>query len=570
MPGFCISNLEDKNELRNSYPERCIKGNIQSGIYSIQWNSLNKYRNDKIFDQDEKYAYVLEGVLLNKKELFEKYHVDSTKLLLREMYKLLGDKFCTEFRGSFSGGIYEKDKDKWVLFTDQIGTKPLYYYVNESGGFVCGTQLNYVTDAMKINGISRNADEHGLSCLLTYGYFLDESTGVKEVKRLYPGDYFVWEGARLCIGNYYLLSSEKLVMPSEQDYVEMLDKAFVSAVKRLIEKDEEYGYRSVIDISGGVDSRMIAYTAKRLGCHDAIMICYSQSGGREYKVAQKVANKLGYDFYYKSMDNAKCLYQIDENVQMNNGSAIYDGITGGKDMLELLNSHDFGIEMTGLLGDVYDGSMDVNYGEEKARLDYPKYRASQILRYDEQTYSNSINRFANNELFWFYTRGMLFGMATFQIRQNFLEPMTPFGDVDFMEVYLSIPWKIRTEGKLLVKWMIDKYPEAAQIMYASTGVTPAEEFTLVGKIKKAIQFFDREIHRQLHLMHKGYQMTPYAYWCVQYPQINQYAQEYYKENIGRVGGKLKEKISELMRENTEFEDKSPALTVLSYYKTFLD
>ncbi len=162
MPGFCISNVENNQILKNRYPERCVSGSIQCEAYLLQWNTLNKYKDDKIFGQDEKYGYVLEGVLLNKKELFDKYHVNSVKSLLQQMYRISGDRFCVELHGSFSGGIYDKSKDKWVLFTDQIGTKPLYYYMDGEGRFICGTQLNYVTDTMKLNGITRKADVHGL------------------------------------------------------------------------------------------------------------------------------------------------------------------------------------------------------------------------------------------------------------------------------------------------------------------------------------------------------------------------------------------------------------------------
>ncbi len=570
MPGFCISNMAMPEKLFNRYPERCTQGILRCEKYCIQWNTLNKYMDDKVFEQDDEYVYVLEGVLLNKKDLFEKYCVNSVKLLMKKMYEEIGDKFCQEFRGAFSGGIYSKTSDKWLLFTDQIGTKPLFYYVDEFGMLTCGTQLNYITDTMKKSGFARNADKHGIGCMLTYGYLIDEHTGVEGVKRLYPGDYLVYQKGEFYKNSYYFISKKEFEQASEDEYIELLDNAFVNAIDRLLKKDAEYGYRSVIDISGGVDSRMIAYTAKRLKCTNAVTISYSQSGSREYQVAQEIANNLGYDFYYKSMDNAKCLYQIDENVQMNNGSAIYDGITGGKDMLELLNAHDFGIEMTGLLGDVYDGSMDVGNGEGKPTLDYPKYRASQVLPYDEQNYSNVMERFENNELFWFYTRGMLFGMATFQIRQNYVEPLTPFGDVEFMEVYLSIPWDVRVKDKLLLKWLVKKYPEASKIMYAATGVAPADEFTVFGKIKKIIKFVNQEVHRQLHIMHRGYQMTPYAYWCKLYPEIEQFAQEYYKEHINRVDSGIKEKIDKLMNVETEFEDKSPALTVLSYYKIFLD
>lgn len=399
---------------------------------------------------------------------------------------------------------------------------------------------------------------------------MDESTGVRGVSRLFPGDYLLIRERELEKKTYYQLTSQKQEGLSSSEYIDRLDKAFRNTMKCMLDKDVEYGYKTVIDISGGVDSRMIAYVAKSLGYENVITITYSQSGGRESKIAQKVANKLEYDYYFKSMDNGNCMFPVDQNVLMNNGSQLYTGITCGRDMLELLNPAVYGIELTGLLGDVYDGSMVVRDGEEKPYLEYAKYRFSTELTYDDQTYSNVMERFDNHELFWYYIRGMIFGMSSFPIRQNFVEPLTPFGSVEFMETYLSIPWKIRVEDKLLCKWMVKKYPEAGMIPYAATGISPAEEFTLLGKSKKLVKFVNQEFHRQLHLMHRGYSMNPTDYWCKQRPEILEFMHQYYLDNIDRVKGSLRKKIEKIMKDEHTLGDKELALTVLSYYKQFLD
>ena len=524
---------------------------------------------DKVFCQNERYILILEGVILNKQELCNKYKGTWEEAVIK-MYEQSGVTFMKELRGSFSGAVYDKRKELWLLYVDPISTKPLYYYMDENGVFACGTQINYVTDTMKANGIRREADEHGLSCVLVYGNFMDECTGVKKVKRLFPGDYLVIRGGNLEKRTYYQLSPHKRKGLSEEEYIEALDAAFRNAVKRMIEKDHEYGYKTIIDISGGVDSRMIAYTAKALGCENAISITYSQSGGREIKIAQEVANHLGYDFYFKSLDNGSCIYPVDDNVFMNNGSAIYTGITGGKDFLQLLNPADYGIELTGLLGDVYDGSMVVRDGEEEPYLEYGQYRFGSVLSYDDQTYSEVLGRFENLELFWYYIRGMICGMSSFPLRQNFVEPLTPFGDVEFMEVYMSTPWELRVKEKLLCRWMVMKYPEAASIPYAATGITPAEEFTFLGRSKKLIKFVNQEIHRQLHIMHRGYLMNPFEHWCKQRPEILEFMQKYYMENKARADGRIGSKLELLMKEGTPVQDKALALTVLSYYKQFLD
>lgn len=568
MPGFLVSNLENKVELHN-VATYCYKNEMSCGLYWAKWNTLNKYMQDKLFYQNDKYVLILEGIILNKDELCAKYAADFEGVIIK-MYESLGDEFMKELRGSFAGAVYDKTADRWLLYTDQTATKPLYYYIDADGKFACGTQLNYVTDTMKENDIRREADEHGLSCLLVYGNFMDECTGVLDVNRLFPGDYLVIHGKDYETKTYHQIGPQKREGLSLNEYIEMLDTSFKNAVRRIINKDREYGYKTVIDISGGVDSRMIAYTAKAVGCENAITITYSQSGGREIKIAQEVANNLGYNFYFKALDNGSCLYDLDENVLMNNGSAIYLGITGGKDFLQLLNPADYGVEMTGLLGDIYDGSMVIMDGEEKPYLEYSKFRFGSVLPYDEQTYSNVLNRFENHELFWYYIRGMICGMSSFPIRQNFVEPMTPFGDVEFMEAYLSIPWAVRVKNKLLSKWMTEKYPEAAQIMYAATGVTIADEFTFLGKMKKMLKFVNQEVHRQLRIMHKGYQMTPFDYWTKQYPGIVKFMKEYYRANIDRTSGEMREKIEKLMEEKSPVIDKALALTALAYYKHFLD
>lgn len=567
MPGFLVSDFEKKVELHN-YASYCRKDEMECNRYWMKRNTLNKYLQDKIFCQNEDYVLILEGVILNKTELCNQYGAELSQVIVR-LYEEMGDEFPKALRGSFSGAVYDKKADRWLLYTDQIGTKPLYYY-RSGKGFAAGTQLNYVTDVMKENGIARNADEHGLSCLLVYGNFMDECTGVTEVRRLLPGDYLVIEKSGCRTGTYYQLSAGKDEKVSDEEAIERLDASFRNAVKRILKKDEEYGYKTIIDISGGVDSRMIGYVTKAVGGKKVISLSYSQSGGREIKIAQEVANRLGYNFYYKALDNGSCLYDLDDNVLMNNGSAIYLGITGGRDFLQLLNPADYGMEMTGLLGDIYDGSMVIVDGEEKPYLEYSKFRFGSVLPYDDQTYSNLIDRFENHELFWYYVRGMICGMSSFPIRQNFVEPMTPYGDVEFMEGYLSIPWEARVKRKLLSRWMLEKYPEAANIMYSATGVTIKDEFTFGGKVKKTLKFINQEIHRQLHTMHKGYQMTPFDYWIREYPEILDFMMKYYKDNIERTAGTMKAKIQRMMDPDTPVIDKALALTVLAYYKQFLD
>ena len=85
-----------------------------------------------------------------------------------------------------------------------------------------------------------------------------------------------------------------------------------------------------------------------------------------------------------------------------------------------------------------------------------------------------------------------------------------------------------------------------------------------------IKFINQEIHRQLHIMHRGYLMNPFEYWCKQRPEILEFMQKYYMENKERADGRIQSKLELLMKDGTPVQDKALALTVLSYYKQFLD
>ena len=77
MPGFFISNIMGITVPDNEYQSRCIKQEIVNDKYIIQRNTLNKYLDDKLFFENEEVVVILEGVILNKVELCQKYDDDN-------------------------------------------------------------------------------------------------------------------------------------------------------------------------------------------------------------------------------------------------------------------------------------------------------------------------------------------------------------------------------------------------------------------------------------------------------------------------------------------------------------
>ena len=70
---------------------------------------------------------ILDGVIINRAELQQKYPAQDWSSSIRQMYYTLGERFFNHFRGSFAGAIYDKSRQKLIVFTDQLGSKFIYY-----------------------------------------------------------------------------------------------------------------------------------------------------------------------------------------------------------------------------------------------------------------------------------------------------------------------------------------------------------------------------------------------------------------------------------------------------------
>lgn len=98
------------------------KDNITADIvvngFSCRNNLITKFENDKIFNENDDYIVILDGVVTNKKELEAKYLQDNWFETVIKLYENDGEKFFSSLRGSFAGALYIKKADKWIIFSD--------------------------------------------------------------------------------------------------------------------------------------------------------------------------------------------------------------------------------------------------------------------------------------------------------------------------------------------------------------------------------------------------------------------------------------------------------------------
>lgn len=567
MPGFRISNFTKVVDLKNIYQEQCIRESLQLQGYSVERNTLKKFKNDKVFSQNDKYVIITEGVILNRKDLMNRFGGSTLDSTIVEMIDKLGIEFFREFRGSFCGAVYDKQEDTWYVYTNQIGDRPVFYY-SHNDKFVVGAQLNYVLDVIHVNKEKISLDEKAVYDMLTFAFMEKDNTYAKEIKRLQAGHYLVIRAGEIVVKEYFRFEkkSSDLEGISDTELIELVDEKFRKAVELEFNKDQEYGYRFYSDLSGGLDSRMTMWVAAEMGYLPIVHLTYCQANYLDELIAKEIAEYWGNEVIVKSLSDARFLFDIDKIVSMNGGLSLYSGITGGARLLELLNPQKMGIEHTGQLGDVVLGSYYKKahqIGKWELTGMYSEKRKGMI----DTCYMKS---FSDNEMYLLYTRGFQGIACTHLIRQNFTEVGSPFVDVDFFQLCCNIPAEKRVGHNLYIKWILSKHPEAAQFKWEKIGgkINDGEVKQFWRKIRRgAMPRLRSVLNLPQKIVPSG--MNPMDYWYVNKPYISSYMDSYFRNNLENsiLDSGMKKTISDYYSSGTAIE-KTQALTVLSAIKYY--
>lgn len=572
MPGFFVSNNQIDIDLHNTYEKRCNNEQMYIDGATVKRNTLNKFLNDKVFRNTNLLIIIVDGFILNKEELFLKYNVDNVENLIIRMYENGNETFFNELRGGFSGALFDKKKNKWLIYTDHCGVNPIFYSIG-SKCFYAGSQLNYVFDACKIANTQLTFDEMAAYQMLTYGFMINDSTYSKEIKRLRGGTYICVQDGDCEIRQYHKFqkNNDRFIGKSEEFIIEELDKEFRKAITLEYKKDKEYNYKSLTDVSGGLDSRMNMWVAHECLPIHLQLITYCKANYTDEIVAKELAYYWKDELLVKQLDDMSFLYDIDENTDLLSGLSLYSGITGGKRLLDSLNMDEYGLEHTGMIGDVVIGSFlksENDIGPTGMYSEKLSNRLSkEILQYKKS--------FDDLELFLIYSRGFQGASNTSLLRKNFTEMVSPFMYPDFLQLCLDIPIEYRCQHKIYKKWIISRYAMAASFKWEKIDAKITENPTKL-KIRSLIKKVIRKICKiyKYQYMDKN-NMNPLDYWLSENIVMQKFLEEYFKDNLEKFkknifiesGSHLIEDMTDLFSQGSVSE-RAMVLTVLSSERFF--
>jgi asparagine synthase (glutamine-hydrolysing) len=380
------------------------------------------------------------------------------------------------------------------------------------------------------------------------------------------------ENNKLNFDKFYTLTNNPIEI-SEEEAIEQIDKRFREAVKLAFEKDKEYNYKHVAALSGGLDSRMTVWVAHNLGYTNQLNLTFSQSNYLDETIAKQIASDLKHEWLFKALDNGNFLKNINETTQITGGNVLYYGLAHGLSLYNYVNFEDLGILHSGQLGDVIISTYSSTKNPDKSYVfgdgafSKKLLHAIKTLTFKEQ--------YPNEEIFKMYIRGF-YGMnlGLLGILEH-TETYSPFYDIDFMGFALSIPLKLRHKHYLYKKWILQKYPEAANYIWEKEKVSLNYPYWIKIKGRRIpLSQLPTKILSKLGVAKYGINtknnMNPLGYWYKTNSEIKYYLDKYFDENIQLLDDfpQLKARCNELYLEGNGNE-KNQVLTLLAGYKSLI-
>lgn len=570
MPGFFISN--QNVSLRYQYETSTAKITESMNVKkpgTIIRHTLAKFMQDKAFVDTDDYIVILDGYLLNKKELLSQYGVDTVEKLLPEMYRRDGDEFFNNFRGGWSGALYVKNKRQWFIFTNHVGDKAIFW--GESGDkFFVGSELDWVMQGMRQNKAQVTFNEDAAYQMLTFGFMEGNDTYAKEINRLRGGTYLLIDDNGLRVEEYHCFTKhpDRFAGKSETEIIEALDASFREAVRQEYDKDEEYGYLHLADMSGGLDSRMSAWVAHTLKPRHLQLCTYCKANYLDELIAKEIAYYWKDELFVKPLDDMRFIYDVDETVYQNSGVSLYSGGTGCKRFLESLNMDRYGLEHSGQVGDAIVGSFFNARTYQKQEIVTGKHSERFVHRLKNKKADLG---YADHEIYLLYVRGMNGALGTHLFRQHYTEVASGFLHTDFFQLCLDIPSQLRVGHYLYEKWILTKYPKAADFRWEKTRGRIND-----GRIRRFARKLVTRGPQKLYRIVTGKQlvssdnMNPLDYWYERDSGVREFFQSYYSEAMQNlVGMGISKRLvddMEMLFSTGTITEKTMVLTVLAAIK----
>ncbi|NHM15912.1 asparagine synthase (glutamine-hydrolyzing) [Eggerthellaceae bacterium zg-887] len=166
-------------------------------------------------------------------------------------YEAWGTDVFERLRGMFAIAIWDAPKKRLVCARDLFGIKPLYYQH-------AGDRLMYASEIKAFLAhpkFQKELNRDMLPQYLCFEYMNDSQTMFKNVHKLLPGHFMVFENGRLTTQCYYRITYKIDTTKTIDEWADIINEAFDESVAAHEIADVEIGSF----LSGGIDSSLAAF-----------------------------------------------------------------------------------------------------------------------------------------------------------------------------------------------------------------------------------------------------------------------------------------------------------------------
>ncbi len=254
---------------------------------------LSENANQPLGNEDDSVLIIYNGEIYNYRELTgelkargHRFTSQGDTETIVHLYEEMGDGCVDRLHGMFAFALWDQKKARLLLARDPMGVKPLFY-VFKDGNFYFASEIKAL---LVLDDISREMDLKGIDHYFTYGYIPGMRTIFKDIKKLPPASYLIYEKGAITVIHYWTIRYLPKVELSEEALKEALLDQLRRAVKRHLVSDVPVG----VFLSGGVDSSIITALMSMVGEEQfrTFSLGYASGGDDELPYAHMVANRF--------------------------------------------------------------------------------------------------------------------------------------------------------------------------------------------------------------------------------------------------------------------------------------
>ena len=523
---------------------------------------------DDFFIQAEKFVFLLEGVLLNKKKLLHEYAVKNFETLVQELFAQKKEGLIKEFEGELRGFIYDKIANSLFVFTNITSTQRVFYGKLGKQIFV-DTNLVRFNATLKNAGIPSEPDLESLYQFLCFSNLPERKTPIIGISKILDAHYLEIDCNDLKISEkeYFNLSDIPTFKRNKDYAIDEMHEVFTDAILMEYQKDTELGKNHLSLLSGGLDSRVAMMYAIQNNEIPDNALCFSQSGYFDHTISEKIAEDLGIHYEFIPLDGGKFLYKIDELTEISEGMVFYTGGIHVSHAVEKMKYENFGLFHCGQIGVGVLGG----FNSEPRRKKPTQFKIvvnDTFLPKVQDSLSEILKYYETEELFLLrniaYNRTLLGAHVLQQKRYQ----TSPFMSRNFLKLAISLPEEWKFNHNFYIEWISKHCKESTKYRWERTLMKP--------NAKWKTAFGDQVIKRSFRILNEKIlktpqhaSMYPYQLYYDSDQKMQEFYQDYFNKNLYRI-----ERYPELwadvkmLFQSKNFHIKTQAINILSIFKLY--